>query len=146
MCIESAGCRVFTGGLPVTTCPYLISWRLSNSGELKMSMLTITRALAVSAAICGLAARAAPPASSPTLKGKLERIKVHGTSLEGNLEGDSPDRDVSIYLPPSYTTHPDRRYPVLYILHGFTDSDDHWFGLVQHFVNVPVAMEAALAK
>jgi S-formylglutathione hydrolase len=35
-------------------------------------------------------------------KGSFERIKVHGKSLEGNLEGDSPDRDVSIYLPPSY--------------------------------------------
>jgi len=36
------------------------------------------------------------------LKGKLERIKVHGKSLEGNLEGDSADRDVFVYLPPSY--------------------------------------------
>jgi len=27
------------------------------------------------------------------LKGKLERITVHGKSLEGNLEGDSADRD-----------------------------------------------------
>jgi S-formylglutathione hydrolase len=33
-------------------------------------------------------------------KGSFERIKVHGRSLEGNLEGDSPDRDVSVYLPP----------------------------------------------
>jgi hypothetical protein len=37
-------------------------------------------------------------------KGSFERIKVHGKSLEGNLEGDSPDRDVSVYLPPNYAT------------------------------------------
>jgi len=30
--------------------------------------------------------------------GTVEKIKVHGKSLEGNLEGDSPDRDVFIYL------------------------------------------------
>src|ERR1700742_3846794 len=46
-------------------------------------------------------------------KGSVERIKVHGKSLEGNLEGDSPDREVSIYLPPSYKTNPNRRYPVV---------------------------------
>ena len=46
------------------------------------------------------------------LKGKLDRIKVHGKSLEGNLEGDSPDRDVFVYLPPSYQTDPNRRYPL----------------------------------
>ena len=61
--------------------------------------------------------------------GKLERITVHGESLVGNLAGDTPDRLVSVYLPPSYAASPKRRYPVLYLLHGFTDSDDHWFGL-----------------
>ncbi len=53
------------------------------------------------------------------LKGRLERIKVHGTSLEGNLEGDSAERDVFVYLPPSYQSDPNRRYPVVYTLHGF---------------------------
>jgi hypothetical protein len=53
------------------------------------------------------------------LKGKLERIKVHGKSLEGNLEGDSADRDVFVYLPPSYQSDPNRRYPVVYTLHGY---------------------------
>ena len=35
-------------------------------------------------------------------KGTVERVKVHSKFLEGNLEGDLPDRDVTIYLPPSY--------------------------------------------
>src|SRR6185369_8788694 len=51
------------------------------------------------------------------LAGKLERITVHGDSLVGNLSGDSPDRLVSVYLPPSYAAQPQRRYPVLYLLH-----------------------------
>jgi enterochelin esterase-like enzyme len=78
--------------------------------------------------------------------GKVERIKVHGKALEGNLEGDSPDRDVSIYLPPSYATERNRRYPVIYLLHGYTDSDDLWFGAKQHFINVPAVTDKALAS
>jgi S-formylglutathione hydrolase FrmB len=70
-----------------------------------------------------------PDASTPVaLKGKLERIKVHGKSLEGNLLGESPAPDVSIYLPPSYSTDRSRRYPVVYLLHGYTNSDLGYFG------------------
>jgi predicted alpha/beta superfamily hydrolase len=54
----------------------------------------------------------------------VDVITVHGASLEGNLTGDSADRRVSVYLPPSYATAKSRRYPVVYLLHGFTDSDD----------------------
>ena len=32
----------------------------------------------------------------------VEHIKIHGQSLEGNLEGDAVDRDVLVFLPPSY--------------------------------------------
>jgi len=77
--------------------------------------------------------------------GSTERIKIHGKSLEGNLEGDSPDRDVSIYLPPSYKAATNRRYPVVYFLHGYTDSDDRWFGLVKSFVNLPAGIDKSLA-
>src|SRR5688500_8453725 len=43
----------------------------------------------------------APPAAPVVLKGKLERIKVHGKSLVGNLLKESESPDVSVYLPPS---------------------------------------------
>jgi len=64
-----------------------------------------------------------PPAAKPS-NGTVERIVVHGKSLEGNLEGDSPDRDATVYLPPSYATSPMRRYPVLYLLHGYGGKED----------------------
>jgi enterochelin esterase-like enzyme len=84
-----------------------------------------------------------PPASA----GKYERVSVHGASLEGNLEGDSADRMVSVYLPPSYAKEPRRRYPVLYLLHGYTDSDARWFGLAgKHFLNVQASVDKAYAK
>src|SRR5215813_11096836 len=63
-------------------------------------------------------------------KGSVEHIKVHGKSLEGNLEGDSPDRDVFIYLPPSYTTDKSRRYPVVYMLHGYGLTGERWVGFI----------------
>jgi S-formylglutathione hydrolase len=79
-------------------------------------------------------------------KGRLERIKVHGKSLEGNLSGDSADRDVTVYLPPSYEKSKKQRYPVLYLLHGFTDSDDRWCVLQgKHFINAPGAIDRAFA-
>jgi enterochelin esterase-like enzyme len=74
------------------------------------------------------------------LQGKLERITVHAKSLEGNLEGDSADRDVFVYLPPSYEREPGRRYPVVYTLHGFGLHATQWVG----FANV-AGLEKGLA-
>jgi enterochelin esterase-like enzyme len=62
----------------------------------------------------------APAAGAAPIKGAFDKITVHGRSLEGNLEGDSPDRDVFVYLPPSYTRETTRRYPVIYFLHGYS--------------------------
>ena len=71
--------------------------------------------LAVSAALaCPLPASA----QASIKKGTVEQIAVHGQALEGNLTGDSADRTVFVYLPPSYVTAGTRRYPVVYLLHG----------------------------
>lgn len=80
------------------------------------------------------------PELEKSLKGKLERITVHGKSLEGNLEGDSPDREVFVYLPPSYEREPHRRYPVVYTLHGYGLHARQWVG----FANVS-GLEKGLA-
>ena len=88
------------------------------------SRLILTAALAVS--VTGLLFSKTPAPKGP-LKGTVERIKVHGKSLEGNLEGDSPDRDVIVYLPPSYQTNKSQRYPVVYFLHGYgIGADAYW--------------------
>jgi S-formylglutathione hydrolase len=75
--------------------------------------------------------QAQSPAATPApvaLKGTLERVKVHGRSLEGNLLGETASPEVSIYLPPSYRTDRNRRYPVIYLLHGYTGTDLGYFG------------------
>jgi hypothetical protein len=59
-------------------------------------------------------------------EGRLVREKVHGPALEKTVTGESADRTVSVYLPPSYDASPRRRYPVVYLLHGITDTDGTW--------------------
>ena len=83
---------------------------------------------------------------TPARKGTVERIKVHGKGLEGNLAGDSPDREVSVYLPPSYKANSDKRYPVVYLLHGFTDSDAKLYGFESHWMNLPDVLNKAFAE
>ena len=38
-------------------------------------------------------------------------------------------RTVAIYVPPDYDKYPDRRFPVLYLLHGGGDSEEGWVRL-----------------
>jgi S-formylglutathione hydrolase len=64
----------------------------------------------------------------PISAGTVLSVKVHGKSLVGNLEKDFTDRDVSIYLPASYQRDTSLRYPVVYLLHGFDETDERWFG------------------
>jgi len=62
---------------------------------------------------------------------RTDKIKVHGPSLEGNLEGNSPDRDVLVFLPPSYDASPAKRYPVVYFLHGYSVGAEAYDGVAR---------------
>jgi S-formylglutathione hydrolase FrmB len=73
--------------------------------------------------------------------GSLEQIKVFGASLNGNLQGDDPNRDVFVYLPPSYQAEPNRRYPVVYFLHGYGVGAQVYVNLL----NLPQAGDEAIA-
>lgn len=59
-------------------------------------------------------------------EGRVVRETIRGKSLENNVTGESVERAVSIYLPPGYETSPDKRYPVVYLLHGIGDNDQNW--------------------
>ncbi len=83
------------------------------------------------------------PAVIPSAKPvAMEHIKVHGASLEGNLEKDAVDRDVFVCLPPSYATDKNRRYPVVYALHGYSIGAEQW----THEIHVPQTVEGAFAQ
>jgi pimeloyl-ACP methyl ester carboxylesterase len=72
----------------------------------------------------------------------VERIKIHGAALEGNLESDAVDRDAIVFLPPSYKKDVKRRYPVVYALHGYSIGAEQW----SHEIHVPQTVEGAFAK
>lgn len=65
-------------------------------------------------------------AAEPSERGQWISLQVHGAALENNMLGFPTDRDVRIYLPPSYAAAPARRYPVVYVLHGITDPMTVW--------------------
>jgi len=82
-----------------------------------------------------------PPVVPNAKSVTVEHIKVHSTSLEGNLEGDAADRDVFVFLPPSYQKDKHRRYPVVYALHGYSIGAEQW----THEIHVPQTIEGAFA-
>ena len=58
--------------------------------------------------------------------GRLLEIKVSAPALKGNLLADPVEQSVAIYLPPSYDTSPAKRFPVVYLLHGFLGDQHAW--------------------
>jgi enterochelin esterase-like enzyme len=83
-----------------------------------------------------------PPVEPNAKPVKVERIKIHGKALEGNLEGEVVDRDAIVFLPPSYAASKTRRYPVVYALHGFSIGAEQW----TKEILVPQTIEGAFAK
>jgi len=82
---------------------------------------------------------AAVPGAKPV---PVERIKIHGKVLEGNLEGNAVDRDVLVFLPPSYGKDKSRHYPVVYALHGYSIGAEQW----AHEIHLPQTIEGAFAQ
>ena len=52
------------------------------------------------------------------------------------------ERDVLVFLPPSYNKEPGRRYPVVYALHGYSIGAQQW----SMEIHVPQTIEGAFAK
>lgn len=61
--------------------------------------------------------------------GRLVIDTLHAKSLEGNLLGDTPNRSMLVYLPAGYASSAGKRYPVVYLLHGFGGNESEWTGL-----------------
>ncbi len=52
------------------------------------------------------------------LLGTVDRVRFQGAALAGNALGDPVERELIVYLPPSYVTS-QRRYPLVMVLPGF---------------------------
>jgi enterochelin esterase-like enzyme len=102
------------------------------------------------AAFVALALGAAPAAAqnitapAPTVPDGItvEEIKVHSPAVAGNLEGNAAERSAMVVLPASYASNPDKRYPVVYYLHGFSIDGRNFY----NFMRVPEAVAANAAQ
>ena len=98
--------------------------------------------IALSAVLAAQVPTEVPPVVAGAKSVSVEPIKIHGTALEGNLEGDAVDRDVLVFLPPSYAAEKSRRYPVVYALHGYSIGAEQW----SKEIHVPQTIEGAFAQ
>ncbi len=106
-----------------------------------MARFSRLRCAGVALCLLATAGQVASAADAVTKAGTLEKITVHGKSLEGNLSGDSADRDVYVYLPPSYASARKRHYPVVYFLHGFAATAERYV----QFLNLPASIDRAIS-
>ncbi len=93
--------------------------------------------IAASVAIAAAASRAAAQPS-----GVIHVDTVDAPSLRRNLLGDPDRRAASVYLPPGYSKRPYRRYPVLYLLHGFAANDRAFIRGAYQNLNIRVSMDS----
>ncbi len=105
-------------------------------------LITLTITVALALPLAAQVQTEVPPVVPGAKPVKVERIKIHGTALEGNLEGDAVDREVIVFLPPSYAKEKSRRYPVVYALHGYSIGAEQW----SKEIHVPQTIEGAFAQ
>jgi enterochelin esterase-like enzyme len=130
------------------TEPETHNFDLSLSREVSMTamkwfcLMTVAAVTALCPQVASQVATDVPPPVPGAKPVSMEHIKVHGAALEGNLEGDVVDRDVLVFLPPSYAKQKSRRYPVVYALHGYSIGAEQW----THEIHVPQTIEGAIAQ
>jgi pimeloyl-ACP methyl ester carboxylesterase len=67
-------------------------------------------------------------------------------SLAGNLIGDTNRREVTVYLPPSYAKNRQKRYPVVYLLHGFAANHRAFMAGVYTNMNTRLSMDSLIRE
>jgi hypothetical protein len=60
------------------------------------------------------------------LTGRLDRHVLDSRALRGNPLGDPASRPLEVYVPPGYDDEPDRRYPSVYVLQGYSGALPMW--------------------
>ena len=63
---------------------------------------------------------------SGELAGRLDEHVITSELLRDNPLGDPHERPLWVYLPPGYDAGQDRRYPVVYVIQGFTGHVAMW--------------------
>jgi S-formylglutathione hydrolase FrmB len=60
------------------------------------------------------------------LAGRIDELTVTSELLRGNPLGDPHERPLLVYTPPGYDDDPERRYPSVYVIQGYTGFVTMW--------------------
>lgn len=60
------------------------------------------------------------------MAGRLDELEIESEALRGNPLGDPAARPLWVYVPPGYDDEPDRRYPAVFVIQGYTGQLDMW--------------------
>ena len=69
---------------------------------------------------------------------------ITAPSLARNLIGDTNRREVTVYLPPGYSKNSRKRYPVVYLLHGFAANHRAFMAGVYTNMNTRLSMDSLI--
>lgn len=88
-----------------------------------------------------------PAVGSAQYQGGVTHVDtVPAPSLRNNLFGDPDRRAATVYLPPGYSKNGTKRYPVVYLLHGFAANHRAFMGGAYQNLNVRISMDSLIRK
>ena len=82
----------------------------------------------------------------PSYAGRLDEHTFTSELLRGNVLGDPAERPLFVYTPPGYDDEPDRRYPSIYVIMGYTGIPTMWFNTNAYRPQFPVAADRVFAS
>jgi hypothetical protein len=82
---------------------------------------------------------------SADLAGRIDERVITSELLRGNPLGDPHERPLLVYLPPSYDDDPERRYPAVYVIQGYSANVAMWRNRSAFRVPFPEAADAVFA-
>jgi hypothetical protein len=86
-----------------------------------------------------------PNAYPLSLAGRIEHHDFVSQLLADNPLGDPAQRPLEVYVPPGYDDEPDRRYPSIYVIQGYTGAIPMWHNRSPFRPTFPEAVDAMFA-
>jgi hypothetical protein len=83
---------------------------------------------------------------SAELAGRLDEQVIASDRLKGNPLGDPHERPLLVYVPPGYDAEPERRYPTVYQIQGYTGHVGMWRNRTAFRQPFPELADAAIAR
>jgi len=83
---------------------------------------------------------------SAELAGRLDEHVIDSELLAGNPLGDPSSRPLWVYVPPGYDEEPDRRWPSIYVIQGYTGHLEMWHNRTPYRQPFPETADQVFAE